>query len=238
MKLKDLLLEIDNIHKEYNTSKPYVCGGVVRDKFMSKLENISDLDITTGDKSIHLLGQEFLNKFKKKFEIGSKVGADGHMSVLFGNFKIDFSSNFVLPNIDNIVGKSLSPIEKETYSRDFTCNALLSDLDLSNIIDPTGNGFKDIKSKTIDTVLDPAIVFTNSKNRPIRSIYLCVKLDFNPSKRVLEYLSKYPFLVKDSTFSSLSEKLSYCLKKDKDKTIYYLTKTNMIKFLPQEIINV
>lgn len=235
MKIIELLKEIDNTHKDFNTSKPYVCGGIVRDKFMNRLDNISDLDLTTGDVSIHLLAQEFLNKVKKTHNIVSKVGADGHLSVSFGNFKLDFSSNFVLPNIESIVGKKLTNIEKETYSRDFTCNAMISDLYFKNIYDITNKSKQDINNKIIDTVLDPAIVFNNSKNRPIRAIYLAIKLDFNLSDRVLNYLTKYPFLIKDSKISTIKEKLDYCFNKDKDRTIYLLNKTNMIKFMPYSI---
>lgn len=237
MKIKELLQKIDEVHNKFGTSTPYVCGGVVRDKFMGRLDNILDLDITTGDSSVQYLGQEFLNDMRKTFSVQSKVGADGHLSIGFSNFKLDFSSNFVLPNIDTIVGKPLSPIERETYSRDFTCNSLISDINLKNVYDLTEKGIKDIKNKQIDTILDPAIVLTNSKNRPLRSIYLSIKLDFDISKRVVDYLSKYPFLIKESTTSSLKEKLSYCVSKDKDKTIYLLKKTNMISFLPPELIN-
>lgn len=237
MKIKDLLLKIDDIHKINKTSKPYVCGGVARDKFMGRLDNISDLDITTGDTSVQFLAQEFLNAMKKDYNVQSKLGIDGHLSVMLGNFKLDFSSNFVLPNVESIVGKQLTNLEKESYSRDFTCNSLLSDITLSNVFDPTGKGIKDINNKKIDTILDPSIVFTNSKNRPIRSIYLAVKLDFDLSDRVIDFLTKYPFIVKESTSSSLKEKLDYCIKKDKDKTVSLLKKTNMISFIPPEMLN-
>lgn len=237
MKIKELLAQVEETHVKFNTSKPYICGGVVRDKFMNRLDNISDLDITTGDASVQLLGQEFLNKIKKSYNVTSKIGIDGHMSILFGNFKIDFSSNFILPNVDNIVKKQLSPIEKESYSRDFTCNSLLSDLSLSDIIDPTQKGILDIKAKKVDTILDPSIVFTNSKNRPLRAIYLAVKLNFDLSDQVFNFLKKYPFIIKESTTSSIKEKLSYCINKDKDRTIYLLNKTDMIKFLPVGVLN-
>ena len=46
MKLKELLLLMQNAAKEANSSKPLLCGGIARDRYMGRLENISDLDVT------------------------------------------------------------------------------------------------------------------------------------------------------------------------------------------------
>jgi tRNA nucleotidyltransferase/poly(A) polymerase len=234
MKLKELLNEINKVHQEVNTSKPYICGGVVRDKYMNRLSKIADLDITTGDKSIDILGEQFYNNFKNKFKIRTEVAKDGHRTIKFGNLKIDFSSNYIQPNIENIVGKKLTLLEQETFSRDFTCNALISDLDLTNIKDITGKSFIDIKNKIVDTCLVPEQTFIQ-KNRAIRSIYLAIKLDFGIHNRVIEYLSKYPIMIQNSSMAGLKEKLDYCLANDKDKALYYLKKTKMINFIPPGI---
>lgn len=236
MKLKELLNEIDIAHNEFDTSQPYICGGVVRDKFMSNLSKINDLDITTGDQTIKILGQEFYNKFKNKYNIKTEIANDGHRSINFGNLKIDFSSNYIYPNIENIVGKKMTLLEQETYSRDFTCNAMISDLNLANVKDITGKSFNDIKHKIVDTCLVPEHTFVQ-KNRAIRSIYLAVKLDFGIHQRVIEYLSRYPIMIQNSSINGLKEKLSYCINKDKDKTMYYLNKTKMISFLPPGLTN-
>jgi len=236
MKLKELLNEINVVSKNFNTSRPYICGGVVRDKYMGNLLKINDVDITTGDESIKLLGSEFYNKFKDKYKIKTEIANDGHRTIAFGNLKIDFSSNYITPEIENIVGRKLSLLEQETFSRDFTCNAMISDLDLTNIKDITGKSFSDIKEKIVDTCIAPEKTFIQ-KNRAIRSIYLAVKLNFGIHKRVVEYLSKYPIMIQNGSIKGLKEKVKYCFEKDKDKTLYYLNKTNMIKFIPPGIEN-
>jgi len=235
MKLKELLSEIDNVHSEFKTSKPYVCGGVVRDKYMGNLSKINDLDITTGDPTIHILGKEFYNKFKKQYNIQTEIAKDNHRSISFGNLKIDFSSNYIMPGIDKYIGQKTS-LEQETFSRDFTCNAMIADLYLDKIIDVTGKSKSDIKSKIIDTCLNPEQTFIQ-KNRAIRTIYLAIKLNFGIHKRVIEYLSKYPIMIQNSSMTGLKEKLKYCFQNDKDKAMYYLNKTKMINFIPPGIEN-
>lgn len=236
MKLRELLNEIDVVHNEFKTSKPYICGGLVRDKYMNNLSKINDLDITTGDNTIDVLGKEFYNKFKDKYNIKTELATDGHRSINFGNLKIDFSSNYIYPNIENILKRKMTSLEQETYSRDFTCNAMVSDLYLGNIQDVTGKSFIDIKNKIVDTCLIPEHTFVQ-KNRAIRSVYLAVKLNFGIHKRVVEYLARYPIMIQNSYISGLKEKLNYCIKEDKDKTMYYLNKTKMISFLPPGLIN-
>jgi len=231
MKLKELLNEINKVHLEAKTSKPYICGGVVRDKYMGNLQNIADLDLTTGDKTINVLGEEFYNKFKDKFKIRTELAKDGHRTIKFGNLKIDFSSNYIQPNLENILNRKLSLLEQETFSRDFTCNALVSDLDLTNIRDVTGKSFADIKNKIVDTCLTPEQTFIQ-KNRAIRTIYVAIKLNFGIHNRVIEYLSKYPIMIQNSSINGLKEKLDYCFEHDKDKALYYLKKTKMINFIP------
>ena len=93
------------------------------------------------------------------------------------------SSNFNTPNITELLVKQgikePTDLQREMYSRDFTCNALLLDLDLKTVIDPTKQGVKDIHAKVIRTCLAPEITLTANKNRVVRAIYLAAKLDFD-----------------------------------------------------------
>ena len=84
---------------------------------------------------------------------------------------MDFSSNFNAPNIESLlVNKGIAKpteMQKEMFSRDFTCNALLLSLDLKDLIDPTHQGFKDIKERMIKTCLPPEVTLTTNKNRVV-----------------------------------------------------------------------
>lgn len=236
MKLRELLQKIIEIQQKIHATEPLICGGVARDKYMGDLKKISDLDITTGDKSIHYLADEFAGSFKKKFNISKKVAPDGHSTIYVGNLKMDFSSNFIVPNIETYLYKigikAPTNMQKELFSRDFTCNTLLLPFSLKEVIDPTHRGFKDIDLKVIRTNLDPSITLLAHKNRVIRSIYLACKLGFGIDNSIVEFVKSRPETVKNSTPKSLKEKLEAAFKWDGDKASYYLTKMNLWEQIP------
>jgi tRNA nucleotidyltransferase/poly(A) polymerase len=240
MKLRELLNILKQTQQEFETSEALICGGTVRDKYQSningsKLDGIADLDLCTGDKTIDLLSEEYYNKLAKQFNIERKVMADGHSTIFIGNLKMDFSSNFNIPNIDHYL-KYLkvesTSLNKEVFSRDFTCNALLMNLDLTKIMDPTQRGFKDIKDKKIRTCLSPKITLTSNKNRVVRAIYLACKLDFDIDQSIIDYVKANPLTIKISTPKSLSEKLNQAFAKDGDRASDLITKMGLWNQVP------
>ena len=96
MNIKSILFDIYKAHKMANTSMPMICGGVVRDKIMDRKNGFSDLDITTGDASVHKLAEQFTKNISEKYNIFAKKMTDGHTSVFLDTFKVDFSSNFTI----------------------------------------------------------------------------------------------------------------------------------------------
>ncbi|CAB4197085.1 PcnB tRNA nucleotidyltransferase/poly(A) polymerase [uncultured Caudovirales phage] len=235
MKLRELLQTMEQVAEKIKSSPPKICGGTPRDKYLGHLENISDIDITTGDKSIDYLSNEFGNELSKKYNIVRKTLTD-HNSIFIGKLKLDFSSNFNCPNIDSILLnmniKNPTSMQKEMFSRDFTCNSLILSLDLKDITDPTNRAFKDLKDKTIRTCLSPEITLTTNRNRVIRAIYLAAKLGFDIDKNIIEFVSKNPQTVQISSDKSLVEKLNEAFSKDADKASYLITKMNLWKHIP------
>ena len=237
MKLKSILYSLNEISKKYNTSKPFICGGVARDKFMEKLDNISDLDITTGDDSIKILGQEFNIFLKKKFLVKNTIGNDGHLSIFLKDLKIDFSSNFNAPNIEKLLLSEgiVKPnnMQKEMFSRDFTCNSLLLSINLKHIYDPTGKGIKDINNKIIRCCTNPEFTFNDiSKTRAIRCMYISSKLDFDIDPKIIDFLKKNPINFKLPSQKFTIEKINKSIDLNPDRTIYFLNKTNAWNHIP------
>jgi hypothetical protein len=76
MKLRELLNLLIDIKEEIGCSTPMICGGICRDKVLGRLDRISDVDITTGDKSIDYLCQEFYKKLNKTYDITKEVKMD------------------------------------------------------------------------------------------------------------------------------------------------------------------
>lgn len=236
MKLKELLKILDETRKTINVETPFIVGGAVRDKYTNKLSNISDIDITNGSSTINLLSNAFYKKLQEDYNITKKVMSDGHSSIFIGSLKIDFSSNFIVNNIEALLKdlniKSPTKLQKEIYSRDFTCNTLLMTTDLKYIADPTKKGFEDINKKNIMTCLSPNITLTSSRNRVVRSIYLACKLDFNVDKRIIDFVKKYPNSVKVASQKTLEEKLNFAFDKDPDKASFLIKEMGLWDYIP------
>jgi tRNA nucleotidyltransferase/poly(A) polymerase len=236
MKLRELLNEMKRVQEEIGVSTPFICGGTPRDKLLGRLDNISDLDITTGDKTVDYLSQEFAESLKKKYNVTRKTMEDGHSTIFIGNLKIDFSSNFIVPEIDVILQKygitNPTLLQREMFSRDFTCNSLLLSLDLNKIYDPTRQGIKDIKEKKIKTCLSPEVTLTNSRNRVVRSIYLSSKLDFDIDQSIIDYVKIHPNTIKIGTDKALNEKLNEAFTKNPERAANNLTKMNLWNYVP------
>jgi tRNA nucleotidyltransferase/poly(A) polymerase len=236
MKLRELLSKMKEVQKKIGSSEPYICGGTPRDKYMGRLENISDLDITTGDKTIEYLSQEFAIALKRQYNLTRKIMSDGHSTIFIGNLKMDFSSNFITPNIDtylkNLGIANPTNMQREMYSRDFTCNSLLMSLDLKHVIDPTKRAFLDIKEKKIKTCLAPQITLTSNKNRVVRAIYLAAKLGFEVDDSIINYVRNNPESVKISTDKVMNEKLMEAFRRDPDRSAYLISKMGLWEHIP------
>jgi tRNA nucleotidyltransferase/poly(A) polymerase len=203
---------------------------------MGRLDNVADIDITTGDKTVDYLSQEFAIQLRKKYSVSRKTMEDGHSTIFIGNLKVDFSSNFIVPNIDQYLKPmgidSPTNMEREVFSRDFTCNSLLLTIDLKKILDPTKRGFQDIKGKIIKTCLPPQITLTSNRNRVIRSIYLACKLGFDIDPTIINFVRQNPQTAKISTEKVMNEKLNAAFEKDPDKAARLITQMNLWQYIP------
>lgn len=224
------------VQENIGASPPYICGGTPRDKYMGKLENVADLDICTGDKTVDYLSQEFYLELRKRYNVTRKTMEDGHSTLFVGSLKVDFSSNFMVHNIDHYLNqkgiKEPTNMQREMFSRDFTCNSLLMDLDLKKIHDPTGQGFVDIKARKIKTNLPASITLTSNRNRVVRAIYLATKLDFDLDRDIIEYVRKNPQTVKISTEKVMNDKLNDAFTRDPDRAAHLITQMNLWNYIP------
>lgn len=236
MKLIEVLQLIEEVAYENKLSRPFICGGLPRDKVINKDIILNDIDITTGDSDVHFLAKEVHLKLKK---INAKylVMSDGHASIMLPGLKLDFSSNFIVPNIQNIIGIKMPDLHQEMISRDFTCNTLLMSLDLKNIYDPLKKGIHAIESKTIDTCLPPNMTLKLDPNRIVRSIYLSSKLNFKLSDRVEDWISQNKHMLDLIPKDYISKKINKALEFDYNNTINLIKKLKIQDKIPLNYIN-
>ncbi len=224
------------VRKKKGISQPFICGGTPRDKILGRLDKIEDLDVTTGDESIKNLAREVSISLNKQFNVTTKVMDDGHSSIFLGGFKVDFSSNFIVPEIDEHLKKlgikKPTSMQRELFSRDFTCNALLMTFDLKNVLDPTGKGLEDIKNKTIRTCLSPEITLLTNKNRVVRAIYLAAKLNFDLDPNLMAWIKKNPSSIRFASDKALAEKLNKAITVNPKRTTYLLDQMGLWNEIP------
>lgn len=236
MDIKQILKLLYEVSVSKGLSHPFICGGVPRDRILGIINShFNDIDITTGSNDVSQLAKEFSIVLKNKIPLITKQNNDGHISIFMKDLKIDFSSNFKIPNISNILlNKNIEPTElmQELYSRDFFCNTLLMSLDFRKIKDLTGEAIKDINNKLIRTCLSPDLTFRYNTNRIIRVLYLAAKLDFEVSEDIIEWVNKNPTFILKSTSEYNAKNIDKALLKNPIKTIELINKMNIWKYIP------
>ena len=231
---------IKKVGDQNDIANCWIVGGTPRDKMLGiiKPNELNDLDLTTGNKLVHNLAEEVSIEIKKKYNIKTTQGDDGHRSIIFpGNqFKVDFSSNFIIPRIDlhlhELGIKDPTDLQREMFSRDFYCNTLLMTLDLKKIKDPTHQGIKDIKNKIIRTCLDPDTTFRYNTNRIIRVVYLSAKLDFDVDPEIIKWISQNKDMVRLSPDGYLKKNLDKAMKKNPERAVAVINATNLWDAIP------
>lgn len=177
--IKIIMEQINSVAEEYLLPEPYIVGGYVRNLYLGAQSLDDDIDITTnsGDNSL------FLGiLYSKKNNCNIQIFKERHSSVYSMGKKIDFSSGFISSKIPADSPEYL----KETLSRDFTIDSLhISCKDLS-IYDFSGRGLSDLKSKTLDTLIDPIDAFSDDPKRVFRAVYLASRHNLNISERIID----------------------------------------------------
>ena len=230
MRLNELLLRLDKLSKENNISEPYIVGGLPRDKAFNVPTNVKDIDITTGDAgsfSLAMLSsKEWPDAHFKSYE-------DGHSSLGFKNIRIDFSNNFKIPNISKEVGKELSKLEEELYSRDFTINTLLQPMDLEKKpLDLTKMAFYDIENKILRSPTNPELTIGYDPRRILRAIKLSIKFNLTIEKELGSAIIKYRGNIKDVALNYIKKQMNQMLKINSEKTIHLLSEYKLLPIIP------
>lgn len=237
MLLTEILQLIQEVAVKDGIATPWICGGIPRSKVLGTKRNdeISDLDLTTGDKSISYLATSVAIALRKHMVVAKKQAKDGHYTLYTKYIKIDFSTNFVVPGIENILTnmgvKQQTDLVKEMFSRDFTVNALLMSLDLKTIKDVTGQGVKDIENRLLKCCLTPEITFASSPNRIARIMYLAAKLDLDVDPAIISWVKNNPEFLLKSEPSYNSQKIEKGLHYDPAKTVSLINQMGLWPYI-------
>ena len=168
----------------------YLVGGFVRNLLLKRPSK--DIDIVCVGSGIEL-ASEFSALSDKASEL-IVFKNFGTARVHLGKWEVEF----VGARKESYRRDSRNPIvengtlEDDQKRRDFTINALALSLnknDFGKLIDPFG-GIKHLKSKTIQTPLNPDITFSDDPLRMMRAVRFATQLDFNIAPDTFDSITK------------------------------------------------
>lgn len=236
MRIDELLSKVEMLAEKANLSRPFLVGGVPRDRILGKRgkpSSIKDLDITTGNDDSVKLAQLIANNFP---DSNYRTYDDGHSSVDVLGVHIDLSSNFNAPGLDNELNrmgiKDITPMKKELYSRDFTMNTLLESLDFTTIYDVTGEGIGDIHAGLIKCPIDPQITIGIDPRRILRAIKFAIKYDFKIDNKLKSAMRDHRKKIKDLPVKFVQDKMNEIVRLDDDKGPEMLIEYKLLPLVP------
>ena len=227
MVILDILAQITTLAKENGIPEPFIVGGLPRDKMLGRVSKANDIDLTTGDESIHKLADLCARTFHRDYpNFDFRRLEDGHAQMTLGPIRLDFSSSYYSPSVDRILGRAgvadATPLKRELFSRDFTCNTLLATMNLAEIKDLTGLAIPDINRKILRTPLPPAITLSNNIKRIARIPYLAAKLGFEVEPEIIQWVRKNPELIARSKPGYVRSRLQKAMDEDPERTVYLM----------------
>lgn len=235
MSIDELLSTIENTASANNINKPFIVGGVPRDRILGKRgkkSDVKDIDITTGDK-----GSLGLSKFLSVAIPNSNYHTydDGHSSLDIRGLHIDFSSNFIAPGVKEEMQKNgikdITSMKLELYSRDFTINTLLESLDFTGIYDLTGEAIGDIHAGVIRCPINPEITIGVDPRRILRAIKFAIKYDFKIEDKLKIAMLNNRKKIQNLPVKFVQEKMSEIARLD-DKGTDMLIEYKLLSLVP------
>jgi tRNA nucleotidyltransferase/poly(A) polymerase len=228
MSIKGILSRVAQLASSKGISEPYIVGGLPRDKLLKQIGNIDDIDITTGDESVHELAKLVARAYP---QASFKQLPDGHSQVNLGNIKLDFSSNYNSPEAARLLARAgitaPTSLQREMFSRDFTCNALMVNMSLNKMLDPTTMGVDDIRKKILRTPLPPRVTLGDDNKRVVRVVYLAAKLGFNVEPDIIRWVLKHPEAISTSSEKYVRDKLTQATRFDPKRTVKLMSQMRL-----------
>ena len=233
MKLREILDMIQRTAELNKLSTPLIVGGLVRDRVRGITKEINDIDLTSmnGDSSdlAYACAKVIPHNTLQLYD-------DGHLSMKLNSLQIDFSNHFIIPEIDEELDrlgiKQKTPLTREMYSRDFTINTLLQDLNFESVYDITGKGVQDIRTHIIRCPINPELTIKHDPKRIIRSLYFAVRFDYTLDADLVKAIKKYRHLLKDASDEYVKDKANKLIKLNPEKAIDLLIQLDLLTVIP------
>ncbi|MBN2829326.1 MAG: CCA tRNA nucleotidyltransferase [Candidatus Cloacimonetes bacterium] len=190
----------------------FLVGGYVRDKVMNRESKSDDMDIVValpegGIKLARYLHEQGISSEPVIFEnFGTAMVRINHYSI-----------EFVMTRRESYRDKSRKPdvahgtIEDDIFRRDFTINSLIQNVVTGEILDLSGNGFKDIEEGVIRSTSDPDIIFVEDPLRTLRAIRFAARFHFRIEEVTASGMKKHADKLRFISRERIKDELSKIL---------------------------
>jgi len=230
---------VDKIRKvsTENGLNTYIVGGFVRDLLLGRAPK--DLDVMVDGEGAGMKLAELLHK-----EYG------GHAPVLFPKFgtaKLTIDGEdveFVAPRKEVYEEDNRKPatvkgnLWDDAMRRDFSVNALFIDLRNGEVLDLTGNGINDIKSKVLRVADEenPDLIMTQDPLRMMRLVRQSAQLGFSIDDSTYDAVVRNASKIATISKERIQEELNKILLTDKPSTaLSFMKETGLLKFISPEL---
>lgn len=206
----------------------YIVGGCVRDLILGRIPK--DWDLTT-----NATPEQMIPLFEKTFyendfgTVGVVISDDRTVEVTPYRLESAYSDN---RHPDKVTFSD--KLEDDLKRRDFTINALASDVVSGEVVD-NFNGLADIDSKTIRAVGSPDKRFTEDALRLIRAIRFSAELGFTIEHETQNSILKHADLIKNISIERIRDEVTKIIASDNPMMGFvFLEKLGLLKhFLPE-----
>jgi poly(A) polymerase len=187
------VVEVDPLAKELGdlfagaNKQLYLVGGVVRDLMLGRLVPDADVDLAT-DATPTETTRLLRGWSDRQFLVGVKFGTVGALKD-GRTFEITtFREERYVEEHRRPQVAFAKEIETDLSRRDFTINAMAVRLPEGTFVDPFG-GMRDLRTKTLDTPLEPELAFSDDPLRMLRAARFVSQLGAKPASRVAESIA-------------------------------------------------
>lgn len=176
-------------------AKAYLVGGAVRDRLLGKENADLDFMVEGADNAAEQLALELVEKHNLDSPV--KYDRSQAINVVVDDQALDLiNAERVFAPLQDADEDSLEGEEEFTTSfddafrRDLTINALMYDLSTGKVLDPTGKGLKDIRSRTIRTIISPFVKYKIHATDMLRALRFAATLGFDLAPDMLEAMKQ------------------------------------------------
>ncbi|MDD2230085.1 MAG: hypothetical protein PHY48_11800 [Candidatus Cloacimonetes bacterium] len=210
--------------------KTYLVGGSVRDLLLGRQITDYDLCIELPGGDVSLSEYLFSGGLCSSLQ---KYKNHNIISCTMGDSRLELAQTITTHS--RTAKAEFGTLLQDAMGRDFTINSLYLSLQDLSLIDPTGRGRKDLKTRTISSVRDPATCFTDDPLRMLRALRFQLSLGLNLETQLWHGIRDNAFRIASLPIERISDEIFLMLDFDAAQALELLQDSGILEQLCQNV---